>query len=162
MSDVPTKLRKLRRPHHFHPGQVAQREVERYQKSTKTLFNRHRFSVLCHELLQDMQAPKDTDFIRGFQYSAIDALQQSAEDYICSIFRIGVEKIRTEDRRETLLDKDIAPAIASERAARLGRQLEFKRIRREAEHEYRETIYAMPKLPKWEWDDPDEPSISES
>jgi histone H3/H4 len=146
-------------PHRFRPGEVARREIIRYQNSTKTLFESRPFARLCKELLQDIQAPKAENSIYGFGHSAIDALQQSAEDYICTILRMANDKLVN---RTTLLPQDIKPAVTLESQERVDRHLEFKQRRRAFEHEYRETIYSLPKLDKWEWDEsvqPDEDDL---
>src|ERR1019366_2671961 len=60
----------VKKPHRFHPGTVALREIRRYQKSTELLIRKLPFQRLVREVAQDYK----TDL--RFQSSAVLALQE--------------------------------------------------------------------------------------
>jgi histone H3 len=64
----------------FHLGTVALREIRRYQKSTDLLIRKLPFQRLIREIAQDYR----TD--NRFQSTALEALQEAAEDYLVSLF----------------------------------------------------------------------------
>jgi len=69
-----------RRPHRYRPGQVALREIRRYQKSTELLIRKLPFQRLVRELAQEIK----TDL--RFQGSALLALQEASEAYLVTVF----------------------------------------------------------------------------
>ena len=46
---------RIKRPHHYHLGTVALREIRRYQKSTELLICKLPFSRLIREIVQDFK-----------------------------------------------------------------------------------------------------------
>jgi len=68
--------------HRFRPGTVALREIRKYQKTTDLLIPRLPFQRLVREIMLETS----TDKIR-IQKSALDALQESAEHYLISLFK---------------------------------------------------------------------------
>ncbi|KAL5061048.1 hypothetical protein RYX36_032652 [Vicia faba] len=72
--------RGVKKPHRFHPGTVALREIRKYQKSTELLIRKLPFQRLVREIAQDFK----TDL--RFQSSAISALQEAVESYLVSLF----------------------------------------------------------------------------
>ena len=69
-----------RKPRRVRPGTAALREIRKYQKTTELLIRRLPFHRLCREIAQDFK----TDL--RFQSSALDALQEGAEDYLVHLF----------------------------------------------------------------------------
>ena len=64
----------------FFQGTVALREIRRYQKSTELLIRKLPFQRLVREIAQDLKSDL------RFQSTAIQALQESAESYLVSLF----------------------------------------------------------------------------
>jgi histone H3 len=76
---VGVKTDKKRR---YRPGTVALREIRKYQKSTEKMIRKAPFIRLVREL---MQAKNSTLRITA---SALDAIQESAEDYLVGFFKV--------------------------------------------------------------------------
>jgi len=70
----------IKKPHRYHPGTVALREIRKYQKSTTLLIRRLPFQRYVREVAQDYK----TDL--RFQASAILALQEATEAYMVKLF----------------------------------------------------------------------------
>ncbi|RXG58697.1 histone H3, partial [Armadillidium vulgare] len=64
------------KPHRYRPGNVALREISRYQKSTELLTLKFPFQCLVREIAQDFK----TDL--RFQSSAVMALQEASKAYL--------------------------------------------------------------------------------
>ena len=73
---APTSKQNIKKPHCYHPGTVALREIRRYQKSMDLLIQKLPFQRLVREIAQDFK----TDL--RFQLSAIMVLQEAAEYYL--------------------------------------------------------------------------------
>lgn len=69
-----------KKPHRYHPGTVALREIRRYQKSTDLLIRKLPFQRLVREIAQSYN-----EELR-FQTSALAALQEAAEAYLVGLF----------------------------------------------------------------------------
>ena len=70
----------IKRPHRYHPGTVALREIRRYQRTTELLIRKLPFNRLVREIMQDFK----TDL--RFQAQAIGALQEASEAYLVGLF----------------------------------------------------------------------------
>ncbi|TNY24375.1 histone 3 [Rhodotorula diobovata] len=71
----------VKKPHRYLPGTVALREIRRYQKSTQLLIRRLPFQRLVREICNaGVQEPF------RWQASALQALQEAAEDYLVALF----------------------------------------------------------------------------
>jgi histone H3/H4 len=81
-------------------GTVALREIRRYQKSTELLIRKLPFQRLVREIAQDFK-----NDLR-FQSSAINALQEAAEDYLVSLFE-DTNLCAIHAKRVTIQSKDI-------------------------------------------------------
>jgi histone H3 len=81
----------VKKPYRYRPGTVALREIRRYQKSTDLLLRKLPFQRLVREIAQDFK-----NDLR-FQSTAILALQEAAEAYLCAIHA----------KRVTIMPKDI-------------------------------------------------------
>lgn len=68
------------KPRRYRPSTVALREMRRYQKSTDLLIRKIPFQRIVREI--------STDFMTSwrFQPSAMFALQEAAEAYMCTLF----------------------------------------------------------------------------
>ena len=101
----------IKRPHRYHPGTVALREIRRYQKSMELLIRKLPFAPLVREIAQDFK----TDM--QFQREAIAALQEAAEAYLVGLFE-DTNLCAIHAKRVTIMPKDIqlARQIRGERA----------------------------------------------
>jgi histone H3 len=90
----------VKKPHRFHPGTVALREIRRYQKSTALLIRKLPFQRFVREIAQDIK----TDL--RFQASAMAALQESLEAYLVGMMEnSNLSAIHA--KRVTVMPKDI-------------------------------------------------------
>jgi histone H3 len=98
---------KVRKPHRFHPGTVALREIRKYQKSTDLLIRRLPFQRLVREITQDVcLVTKDY----RFRHEAMLALQEAAEAYLVGVFAdSGLCALHA--RRVTVTPKDMQLAL---------------------------------------------------
>ena len=101
----------VKKPHCYHPGTVALREIRRYQKSTELLIRKLPFACLVREIAQDFK----TDL--RFQKEAIAALQEASEAYLVGLFE-DTNLCAIHAKRVTIMPKDIqlARCIRGERA----------------------------------------------
>lgn len=98
---------KVRKPHRFHPGTVALREIRKYQKSTDLLIRRLPFQRLVREITQDVcLVSKDY----RFRHEAMLALQEAAEAYLVGVFE-DTNLCALHARRVTIIPKDMQLAI---------------------------------------------------
>ncbi|POY75279.1 hypothetical protein BMF94_1649 [Rhodotorula taiwanensis] len=73
---------KPKKPHRWRPGTVALREIRRYQKSTELLIRKLPFQRLCREIAETLGG----GHMYRWQGSALQALQEAAEDYLVDLF----------------------------------------------------------------------------
>jgi histone H3 len=97
---------KVSKPHRFHPGTVALREIRRYQKSTEMLVPKLPFRRLVAELAQDFQA---TDSAWRFSGDAVVILQQVAEDFLIKLLE-DANLAAIHAKRVTVQPRDITIA----------------------------------------------------
>ena len=90
----------IKRPHRYHPGTVALREIRRYQKATKLLIRKLPFSRLVREVAQDFK----TDL--HFQREAVAALQEASEAYLVGLFE-DTNLCAIHAKRVMIMPKDI-------------------------------------------------------
>ncbi|XP_058092552.1 histone H3.3-like [Magnolia sinica] len=90
----------LWRPHQYHPGSVALREIRKYQKSTELLIRKLPFQRLVREIAQDFK----TDL--RLQSHAVLALQEAAEAYLVGLFE-DTNLCAIHAKRVTIMPKDI-------------------------------------------------------
>ena len=90
----------IKKPHHYHPGTMALREIRRYQKSTELLIRKLPFAGLVREIAQDFK----TDL--HFQQEAIAALQEASEAYLVGMFE-DTNLCAIHAKRVTIMPKDI-------------------------------------------------------
>jgi histone H3 len=94
------------KPHRFHPGTVALREIRRYQKSTEMLIRKLPFRRLVAELAQDFQAG---DAAWRFSGEAVVILQQVAEDFLIKLLE-DANLAAIHAKRVTVQPRDITIA----------------------------------------------------
>ena len=89
---------------------VALREIRKYQKSTECLIKRSPFQKLIREISQVYcvcsQGPGTPSMQVRFQSTAIEALQEAAENFIVGLFE-DVNLLAVHSKRVTLMPRDI-------------------------------------------------------
>jgi len=90
----------IKKPHRFHPGTVALREIRKFQKTTNLLIRRAPFQRLVREVAQSYNTT-----IR-FQMTALMALQEAAESYIVQLFE-STNLCAIHAKRVTIMPRDI-------------------------------------------------------
>ncbi|EJD34466.1 histone H3.2 [Auricularia subglabra TFB-10046 SS5] len=93
-----------KKPHRFRPGTVALREIRKYQKSSELLIRKLPFQRLVREVMHEYRVGM------RMQSSALNALQQAAEDYIITIFEDS-NAAAIHAKRVTLQPKDMSLAL---------------------------------------------------
>lgn len=88
------------RPQRYRPGQLALKEIRRYQKSTELLIRRLPFQRLCREIAEV--------FIKDlrFQAATMSVLQEAAEAYLIGLFE-DTNLCAIHAKRVTIMPKDI-------------------------------------------------------
>eukprot|EP00929_Paragymnodinium_shiwhaense_P017522 TRINITY_DN1268_c0_g3_i1.p2 TRINITY_DN1268_c0_g3~~TRINITY_DN1268_c0_g3_i1.p2 ORF type:complete len:133 (+),score=46.76 TRINITY_DN1268_c0_g3_i1:94-492(+) len=86
--------------HRFKPGQVALKEIRKYQKSTELLLRKLPFQRLVREIAQDMKPDLK------FQSQAVCALQEAAEAYLVGLFE-DTNLCTIHAKRVTIMPKDM-------------------------------------------------------
>ena len=101
----------VKKPHRYKPGTVALREIRKYQKSSDLLIKKLPFQRLVREIAHEIKLDL------RFQGSAIEALQESAEAYLVSVFE-DTNLCAIHAKRVTIMTKDmqLAMRIRGERA----------------------------------------------
>ena len=94
----------VRKPHRYHPGTVALREIRHFQKSTDLLIKKLPFQRLVREIAQDIHSQP-----LRFQGSAILALQEASESYLVSLFE-DTNLCALHAKRVTIMPKVTSPA----------------------------------------------------
>ena len=104
----------VKKPHRYHPGMVALREIRRYQRTTENLIKRTPFQKLIREISQEYRICPDgpgTPSVQvGFQSTAIAALQEAAENFIVGLFE-DVNLLAIRARHVTIMLRDIRLAL---------------------------------------------------
>ena len=93
---------RVRKPFRYRAGTVALREIRRYQKTTELLIRRLAFQRLVREVAWTLDKSKTL----RFQSTALLALQEAAESFLCNMFS-QVNHIAIHGRRVTIQARDI-------------------------------------------------------
>jgi len=96
----------VKKKRRWRPGQVALREIRRYQKSTSLLIQKAPFERLVREIAQSSSYFENF----RFQSSAVRALQESSEAYITQLFEDTL-LCAIHAKRKTLMCKDMQLAL---------------------------------------------------
>eukprot|EP00877_Chromochloris_zofingiensis_P012864 jgi/Chrzof1/7831/Cz02g38050.t1 len=96
----------------YRPGELALRDIRKYQKSTELLIKKLPFQRVIKEIAQDMGGTS-----LRFQESALLALQEAAEAYLVGLFE-DANLCAIHAKRVTIMPKDmqLAKRIGGERA----------------------------------------------
>ena len=86
--------------HRYHPGDLAMREIRKYQGSTELLIRKLPFQRLVRQCAQELG--KDV----RFQSMAMLALQEAAESYMVGTFA-DANLCAINGKRVTIMPKDI-------------------------------------------------------
>ena len=92
---APAEKPVVRKPHRFHPGTVARREIVKLQKSTKLLFTKAGSARLIREIAQEYKSDL------RFQETALLIIQEAAEVFLTDCHAKG-HAIDIYAERETL------------------------------------------------------------
>ena len=99
----------VRRRHRKRPGTKARQEIRRYQSmgkyATMNVLAKEPFGRLVREIMQDMGSSD-----MRISKNAMDAIQQSAEDYMVGVFR-AADGERNHAKRHTLYKEDVKRVI---------------------------------------------------
>ncbi|KAJ7606166.1 histone-fold-containing protein [Mycena polygramma] len=90
----------VKKTHRFRPGTVALREIRQYQKTTNNLIRRLPFQRLVREIAQDFKAAL------RFQSTALEALQEAAEQYLVVLFE-DTQACAIHAKRVTIMQRDM-------------------------------------------------------
>ena len=90
----------IKRPHRFHPGIVALREIRKFQKSTDLLIKKLPFQRVVKEIASEYKSDL------RFQSQAILALQEATEAYITGLFS-DTNLCAIHAKRVTIMPKDM-------------------------------------------------------
>ena len=80
----------IKKPHRYHLGLLALKEIHRYQQSTECLIKRTPFNKLIKEIFQEYrvcpEGPRTPSVQVRFQSTALAALQEAAENFFGGTF----------------------------------------------------------------------------
>ena len=93
----------VKRPTRYRPGQLALREIRKFQKSTELLIRKLPFQRLVKEITYTLYP---NDIVYRFQSSGLLALQEAAEAYLVYLFQ-DANLCTIHAKRVTLMVKDI-------------------------------------------------------
>ena len=88
-----------KKPHRYHPGTVALREICKYQKSTDLLLCKLPFQHLARELTQDVRGDLH------FQATELAASQEASEAYLIGLLE-DTNLCAIHAKRVTIMPKD--------------------------------------------------------
>ena len=100
----------IKKPHRFHPGTIALREIRKFQKSTDLLIRKLPFQRVVREIAGDFKSDL------RFQSQAVLALQEATEAYLVDLFE-DTNLCAIHAKRVTIMPKDmqLARRIRGER-----------------------------------------------
>ncbi len=94
----------VRKPHCWHPGMVAAREIHKFQKTTDLLIRKAPFQRLIREI-----ALKFGKSDLRMQSTAVLALQEAAEYFMVDVFS-DTNLCASHGKRVTIMEKDLVLA----------------------------------------------------
>jgi histone H3 len=94
----------MRKPHRFHPGTVALREIQKFQKNTDLLIRKAPFQRLVRKI-----ALKFGKSDLQMQSTALLALQEAAEYFMVYVFS-DTNLCAMHGKRVTIIKKDMVLA----------------------------------------------------
>ena len=100
----------IKKPHRYHLGLLALREICRYQQSTDCLIKRTPFNKLIKEISQEYRVCPDgpgTPSVQvRFQSTALAALEEAAENFLVGLFE-DVNLLAVHAKRVTVMPCDV-------------------------------------------------------
>ena len=90
----------IKKPHRYHPGIVALREIRKFQKSTELLIKKLPFQRIVKEISGEYKSDL------RFQSQAILALQEATEAYIVGLFN-DTNLCAIHAKRVTIMPRDM-------------------------------------------------------
>ena len=90
----------IKKPHRYHPGTVALREIHRYQKSTDLLLRKLPFQRFVREVTQDVHGGM------RYQATALAASQEASEAFLVGLMEDS-NLCAIHARRVTIMPKDL-------------------------------------------------------
>jgi histone H3 len=96
------KVACVKKPHRWHPGTVALRDIKKFQKSTKLLIPKAPFGRLSREIVQGLG--KGGDWRNT--YTSLLALQEATEAYLTGVDE-DANLCAIHGKRVTVMPKDI-------------------------------------------------------
>lgn len=99
-SQPPNAPENLKNKRKYRPGTVALREIKKYQKNTDLVIRKLPFQRLVRDIANDIYGGAK------FQLSALHALQDCAEMYMCNLYTDG-QLCALHGKRITLMVKDM-------------------------------------------------------
>ncbi len=94
-----------RKPHRWHPGRVALREIPKFQITTDLLIRKTTFQRLVQVIVHDMSRKSDLQM----QSTALLALQETTEYFMADVFN-DTNLCMQHCKRVTILLKDLVLA----------------------------------------------------
>ena len=91
----------VRKPRRYRPGNVALRQIRKYQRSTELLIRKLSFQRLVKEVVMQMFQQQ-----YRFQSTALLALQEASEQFLVNMFE-KVNHIAIHANRQTIMSKDV-------------------------------------------------------
>jgi histone H3 len=95
----------MRKPHRWHPGTVAAREIHKFQKSTDLLIRKTPFQRVVREIIQQVSR---NSYLR-MQSTVILALQEVAEYFTVDVFN-DTKLCALHGKHKTIMVKDLVLA----------------------------------------------------
>ncbi len=95
----------MRKPHHWCPGTVALREIQKFQKNTDLLIRKAPFQHLVQEIVHNISSKSDLQM----QSTALLALQEAAEYFMVDVFN-DTNLCTQHGKRVTIKVKDLVLA----------------------------------------------------
>ena len=104
----------IKKPHRYHLGLIALREICRYQQSTESLIRRTPFNKLIKEISQEYricpEGPGTPSVQVRFQSTALAALQEATENFLVGLFE-DTNLLAVHAKRVTVMPGDIRLAL---------------------------------------------------
>ena len=104
----------IKKPHRYHPGLLALREIRKYQQSMESLIRKTPFNKLIKEISQEYricpEGPGTPSVQVRFQSTALAALQEAAENFLVGLFE-DVNLLAVHAKRVTVMPRDIRLAL---------------------------------------------------
>jgi histone H3 len=92
----------MRKPHRWHPGTVAAREIRKFKKTTDLLIRKAPFQNLLREIVEQVSGKSDL----GMQSTAVLALQEAVEYFMVGVFN-DTNLCALNGKRKTIMVKDL-------------------------------------------------------